>query len=68
MRIIMNTNRPYSRLFSTGLAVLKSGSQPPSAIVDGEFNYLLNPLHPDLSKLQIHGPDRFSIDKRLVKN
>ena len=39
----------------------------PSAIVVGEFNYLLNPLHPDFSKLRTHGPERFSIDKRLVK-
>ena len=39
----------------------------PSAIVGGEFNYLLNPLHPNFSKLRIHGPERFSIDKRLVK-
>ena len=39
----------------------------PSAIVGGEFNYLLNPLHPDFSKLRISGPERFQIDKRLVK-
>lgn len=39
----------------------------PSAIVRGEFNYLLNPLHPDFSKLRISGPERFSIDKRLIK-
>jgi RES domain-containing protein len=39
----------------------------PSAIVGGEFNYLLNPLHPNFPKLRIHDPERFSIDKRLVK-
>jgi len=39
----------------------------PSAIVVGEFNYLLNPLHPDSSKLRIHGAERFSVDKRLLK-
>lgn len=39
----------------------------PSAIVVGEFNYLLNPLHPDFSELRIHNPERFSIDRRLVK-
>jgi RES domain-containing protein len=38
----------------------------PSAIVVGEFNYLLNPLHPDFSELRIHSPERFSIDRRLV--
>jgi len=40
--------------------------QVPSAVVAGEFNYLLNPLHPDFSKLVIHDPERFSIDRRLV--
>lgn len=39
----------------------------PSAIVVGEFNYLLNPLHPDFSKIEIRGPEKFLIDKRLVK-
>jgi RES domain-containing protein len=39
----------------------------PSAIVVGEFNYLLNPLHPDFSELRIRSPERFSIDRRLVK-
>jgi RES domain-containing protein len=39
----------------------------PSAIVPGEFNYLLNPLHPDFSEFVIHSPERFPIDKRLVK-
>ena len=37
----------------------------PSAVVAGEFNYLLNPFHPDFAKLQISGPEKFSIDKRL---
>ena len=39
----------------------------PSAIVADESNYLLNPLHPDFSRLQIHGPERFPIDRRLVR-
>jgi len=39
----------------------------PSAVVRGEFNYLLNPFHPDSPKLQIKGPEKFSIDKRLIK-
>jgi len=39
----------------------------PSVTISGEFNYLLNPLHPDFSKLRIHGPEKFSIDKRLAK-
>ena len=39
----------------------------PSAIVGGEFNYLLNPSHPDFSHVRIHGPEKFPIDKRLPK-
>jgi RES domain-containing protein len=39
----------------------------PNAIVGGEFNYLLSPLHPDFPKLRISGPERFQIDRRLVK-
>ena len=59
------------RLRTLGDEWLDSGKsivlRVPSAIVVGEFNYLLNPLHPDFSKLRIHGPEGFSIDKRLVK-
>ena len=50
-------------LVSQASAVLRV----PSAVVVGESNYLLNPFHPDFSKLQINGPEKFSIDKRLVK-
>ena len=39
----------------------------PSAIVAGEFNYLLNPLHADFVKLRIGSFEKFQIDKRLVR-
>lgn len=59
------------RLQTLGDEWLDSGKSAvlrvPSAIVDGEFNYLLNPLHPNFSKLRIRGPEKLSIDKRLVK-
>ncbi|MGH8322280.1 MAG: RES family NAD+ phosphorylase [Steroidobacteraceae bacterium] len=38
----------------------------PSIVVDGEFNYLLNPRHPDFSRLQIGQPLPFSSDPRLT--
>jgi RES domain-containing protein len=38
----------------------------PSAVVSGEFNYLLNPLHPDFSNLQIGKPTSFSFDARIA--
>lgn len=37
----------------------------PSAIVTGEFNYLLNPRHPDFKKLKIGPPQSFFFDPRL---
>jgi RES domain-containing protein len=62
---------PPKRLQALGDAWLDAGKaavlRVPSAIVNGEFNYLLNPLHADFSKLKIDAPEKFSIDKRLVK-
>jgi RES domain-containing protein len=37
----------------------------PSAVVDGEFNYLLNPRHPDFARLEIGDPQSYSFDPRL---
>lgn len=39
----------------------------PSAIVPGEFNYLLNPAHPDFKRVRIGKPEPFSFDPRLAK-
>lgn len=33
----------------------------PSAIIDGAFNYLLNPLHPDYKKLKVERVELFAI-------
>jgi RES domain-containing protein len=40
----------------------------PSAIIPEEFNYLINPAHPDFSKVTIHTIKSFSFDTRLFKN
>lgn len=37
----------------------------PSAVVPGEFNYLLNPAHPDFKRVKIGQPEPFSFDPRL---
>ena len=37
----------------------------PSAIVPRESNYLLNPQHPDFSRLTIGEPELFALDTRL---
>ena len=37
----------------------------PSAVVDEEYNFLFNPVHPDFKKLKIISVNNFSFDKRL---
>lgn len=37
----------------------------PSAVVLGEFNYLLNPAHPDFAKIVVGKPEPFLFDSRL---
>jgi RES domain-containing protein len=37
----------------------------PSAVVPGEFNFLLNPRHPDFKRVKIGKPETFSFDPRL---
>ena len=40
---------------------------PEKAVVQGEFNYLLNPQHPDFKLIKISTPKRFSLDMRMWK-
>jgi RES domain-containing protein len=37
----------------------------PSAVIPQEQNYLLNPLHPEASRLTPHAPEPFTFDPRL---
>lgn len=37
----------------------------PSAVTGGEFNFLLNPRHPDFSRLQFGPAEEFTFDPRL---
>ncbi len=39
----------------------------PSALVPGEYNYLLNPMAADFRKLSFEGPVPFALDPRLLK-
>jgi RES domain-containing protein len=39
----------------------------PSAIIEKDVNYLLNPAHRDFSKIKISAPEPFSLDLRLVE-
>lgn len=37
----------------------------PSVVVHGEFNYLLNPAHPDFARVRLLAPEPFRFDPRL---
>ena len=37
----------------------------PSAIIPQEYNYLINPLHPDFEKILIEPPQPFVLDRNL---
>jgi RES domain-containing protein len=39
----------------------------PSAIIPQERNFVLNPEHPDFSKLVAHPPEPFGFDSRMIK-
>ena len=39
----------------------------PSALIAGEFNYLLNSQHPDFKRIRMSAPVPFSFDARLLK-
>ncbi len=39
----------------------------PSVVVPGEFNYLLNPAHPQFTRVKVGKPEPFSFDPRLAK-
>jgi RES domain-containing protein len=62
---------------SSPLAVRKTGDdfllakqhlmlKLPSAIVPAEFNFLVNPLHPDMQKVKLLKQEPFSFDDRLI--
>jgi RES domain-containing protein len=58
-----------AQLQALGDAWAKSKSSPvlavPSAIIPEETNYLLNPLHPAFSRIEIGSPREFLTDLRL---
>lgn len=39
----------------------------PSAAIRGEWNLLLNPAHPDFSKIKFRNPERFEFDARMYR-
>jgi RES domain-containing protein len=57
-------------LLAIGDAWIASGSsavlEVPSAVVESESNYLINPAHPDFAALVIEPPQPFTFDPRLL--
>lgn len=41
--------------------------QIPSAVTKGDYNLLINPFHPDFSKIKITKIEKFPFDKRIFK-
>lgn len=39
----------------------------PSAVVQGDFNYLINPNHSEIDKIKIKSVTKFPFDKRVFK-
>lgn len=39
----------------------------PSAIIPEEFNYLINPRHPDFNRIKVHSTEPFGFDERLLR-
>lgn len=39
----------------------------PSAVVPGDFNYLINPFHPDFPRIRIVGKEKFPFDQRMMR-
>jgi len=50
---------------------IRNGASPvlevPSAIIDREKNYLLNPRHPQFERIQLGDPEPFLFDLRLIE-
>jgi RES domain-containing protein len=40
----------------------------PSVVIPLEFNYLINPSHPDFARLTVEFPQPFELDPRLWKS
>jgi len=55
---------------AVGAAWVKAGAhlalRVPSAVVPGEFNYLINPAHPAFAQLEFSKPEPFAFDPRLM--
>ncbi len=40
----------------------------PSTVIREEYNFLINPAHPDFSAIEFGEPQRFEFDERLIEH
>jgi len=61
---------PLSATQSIGTRFIQSRKYPvlqvPSSIVPKEYNYLINPMHSDVTKIKVISSEPFSFDDRLA--
>jgi len=66
------TNPPLDHLKKIGDNFIKSSSalvlRIPSVVIPEEFNYLINPYHPDFSAIKIIAQKKMNIDQRLNRS
>ena len=71
--LIKNWNKyPYQKItMEYGTNFLKENNnlllKIPSAIVENEFNYIINPVHKDIYKIDIIKTENLNFDNRLIK-
>ena len=62
---------PPPELAATGTDWARSNTslllRVPSAVVEHEFNVLINPAHPDFTTVELSPPERFTFDRRLLR-
>ena len=62
---------PPSRLADLGSDWVRSGDslllRVPSAVVDREYNVMINPAHPEMSRVRIEDVRPYAFDERLLK-
>ncbi len=64
------TNFPYTQSLGDTWAGRNSSAvlQVPSVIIPGEFNFVLNPGHPDFNKIKLISIEDFIFDPRLSQS
>jgi RES domain-containing protein len=65
----MNPPIPFTKIEGDSFIKANKGLilKVPSAIVKGDFNYLINPLHKEFQKIKVRSTEAFSFDERLFR-